>query len=159
MVDRPSDHLLARAALAGDENRRLGRRDLPVQVEDLVHGRALPDQVVEVEFALDLPPEHLGLPGQLAVLEQAGDLGEHVVEHDRLENVVRRARPERLDRALDAAVGRHHERHRLRRHLAQLPEHDEPVGAGHAEVGDDDREVVVVGGGQGRQPSTAVSTA
>ena len=102
-------------------------------------------------MAFDLPAEHLRLPGQLAVLEHAADLGEHVVEHDGLEDVVRRPGAQRLDGALDAPVGRHHEGHGLWRDLAQFAEHGEPVGAGHPKIGDDDREVVRVQGSQGRR--------
>ena len=45
-VDRFGSHLLARAALAGDEDRRLGTRDILDRIVHLQHGRRFADEAV-----------------------------------------------------------------------------------------------------------------
>ena len=49
-VDRPGDQLLAGAALAGDEDRDVGRRDQGDALEQVLHGRRLP--IKRLGFAL-----------------------------------------------------------------------------------------------------------
>ena len=87
----------------------LRRRDLADELEHLAHRRALADEA-RSRRALDLAAQHLRLPGELAVLEDALDLGEQVVEEDGLQDVVGGAGAQRLDRGLDAAVRGHDQR-------------------------------------------------
>src|SRR5437016_4516200 len=82
--DGACHHLLARAALPRDEHRALRRSDLLDELEHLAHGAARADHSLEIVLRLDLATEHLRLPRELPELEQPLDLGEHVVEHDRL---------------------------------------------------------------------------
>ena len=58
-----------------------------------------------------------------------------------------RAVLDRFDRRLDRAVGGHHDNHRFRLALFDLPENGETVHAGHLEIGQDDIERPLARGG------------
>src|SRR5207249_12336978 len=84
VMDRTGDDFLAGAALAREEDRALRRGNFPDELEHLAHSAALADEAFEIILRLHLAAEHLRLPNELAVLEEASDLGEQVVEDDRL---------------------------------------------------------------------------
>src|SRR4029079_850572 len=80
-VDRARELALAGAALAGDEHRRLGRRDLARHAVELLHRGARPDeprQALAVALA-ELAPQVLGLDAEIAPLDRPLDR-----EHERV---------------------------------------------------------------------------
>src|SRR5262249_14212398 len=80
-VDGARDELLARAALARHEDRRLGRRDLLDLVEEALHRRAPPDHLEARELLLgDARELALGLGG----VEDVADTDEHALSRERL---------------------------------------------------------------------------
>ena len=66
---------------------------------------------------MELPPERLVLQQQPAIADQAVDLGQQVLEEDRLHQVVLSPALERGDGVLDRRVGRDHDEQRLRADL------------------------------------------
>ena len=80
MVNRSRQQLLARAAFAGEQDGRTGRRHLADHREHALHRGAAADDVVEVVVAIQLAPQRLVLEKDFLVAEQALDLAEHLVE-------------------------------------------------------------------------------
>ena len=62
-MDRLGDELLAGAALAGDEHRRVGRRDAADQLQDAQHARIAADEVAEVVARVELVAGQRALVG------------------------------------------------------------------------------------------------
>ena len=128
-------------------------RDLADEPQDVAHRLALADDhLLEVVAALELLAQHLAFPGELAVLEEAADLAEHVLEDERLQDVVVRTAAQRFDRGLDRRVRRDEQHERLRSDLAHPAKNRETVGAGHAQIGDDDVVDLVREGAEGLEP-------
>ena len=76
-MDRPGDHLLARAALAADEDGGAAGGDAPHHAEDLLHGRAAADHALQLldRRGILLRPLQQGFDLDLK-LRQRGGLGE-----------------------------------------------------------------------------------
>ena len=98
------DHLLAGAGLAEDQDRRIGRRDLPHDVEHSQQARILADDAVESLGRVDLVAQIFVGEVLLVLLEALLDLGPELVEVDGLLDVVRRALLHGIDRDFSAAV-------------------------------------------------------
>src|SRR5262245_42196001 len=72
-VHRVSDQLLARSALARDENRSIRLRDAIDHFEDLAHRRARADELIETLCLAHRSPEALHFSTQRAVADGALD--------------------------------------------------------------------------------------
>src|SRR5581483_9483937 len=103
-VNRARDKFLAGAALAGDQDRCGGRRDLPDEREDFPHLRRISHKLTEDALIAELPGEQLGFFNQLILLNGAIEkCAQHAGLHRLFEE------PESLqvmhdrDRLLDAA--------------------------------------------------------
>ena len=135
-VDRGRGQLLARAALAGDQHARLGRRHPLDQRADLLHRRALahqrrPAAQLRVQRAV------LG-PG--AVELQRGSHGDqHRLRRQRLLQELEGAQLDGAHRVGELGLAAHHDDRHLAAALAQAGERLEPVGARrHHQVEQDD---------------------
>ncbi len=139
VVDRLGDQLLAGAGLALDEHRALGPRDVPDQLEDLVHPGVLADDVVEAVVLLQLLPEREDLVLQGSLLEGAVDhqsqIGRVV---DRLGEEVVGAEAHRLDDAVDRAEGRRDDDRHEHPAVDHLADQVHAAHAGHPQVGHQD---------------------
>src|SRR5436309_13996968 len=118
VMDRACHDFLADAALTGDENVAVRRRDLADQAEDLAHRLALTDDhLLEVVARLELLAQHLAFPGELTVLEEPADLAEDVFQDQRLQNVVVSSSPQCFNGRLDRGVRGYEQYESLRRNL------------------------------------------
>ena len=130
-VDRARDQLLADAALALDQHRRVGRRRAADRSHDLPQRAAVADHLVpDFDRALQRPV----LVAQLPLIQRVAQADQHPVAGERLLDEIERALLGRLDRRADRAVaGDDDDRQRLV-HRAQPLEHFEAVHAGHLDV-------------------------
>ena len=133
-VEGLGDQLLADAGLAQDQDRGVRAGDLLDRAEDLLHLRALADDVLEagddLGAVVGFDPRE-----EAPVLDRALDLHFHLVEVEGLEHVVVRARLHGIDRRLDRSVGGHDQSDGpFVQHLAALQDL-EPVLFGHLIVG------------------------
>src|SRR5205807_1121087 len=80
-VERLGDDLLPGAALAGDENARVGVGDPVEQLVELPHGRAVADELLEALRLADQPPQALHLLAERAVLHGTGERDGERVAH------------------------------------------------------------------------------
>ena len=140
------DQLLAGAALARDQHDRVGRRDLHDARQHVADRLRAADDVLEVVALLELLGEELNLAVQAPALERLRHLHEQLLLAERLLDVVEGADAHGLDRALDRAVGGHHDDlgHRLR--LFGRAQHVDAVELAHPQIGDHD--VVRAGGAE-----------
>jgi hypothetical protein len=90
-VQRPRDEFLARAALAGDEDRRLGVGDARDELAHLQHRLARAEDVFEALRSLDRLSQAFDLFAQRAVIEGALDRQGELVHVERLRHEVVRA--------------------------------------------------------------------
>jgi hypothetical protein len=143
-VDRPRHELLARAALAEDEDRRGGGRDLAEDVEDRLHLLAAADDAFEavalVEGALELDVREDELP----LLEGLADLGAEDVEVDRLVQVVVGALVHRLQGGLVRGVAGEHDDLGLGGAAADVAHDVQSRHVAHDQVGEDQVEALLV---------------
>ena len=141
VVDGVRHELLAHAALARDEDARLGGGHAPDEVEDLLHAGARADDGARPLLGLDLGLELLVLARELARIE--GPLHEEgeVVEVDRLRQEIEGAVPHGLDRVLDGAVAREDDDGEARVAARDLLEELAARERRHAEVGDDEIDI------------------
>ncbi len=75
-MDRPGDHRLARAALAGDEHGGAGVGHAVDHVEDLQHAVVVADDVLHAEAKIELGLERLVFLDHLALVQ--GPLDGHL---------------------------------------------------------------------------------
>ena len=143
-VNRPRDHFLADAALPGNENRRRSRRDFFYQVGDLLHRLAAPERPFGTEASVDLAPQQLILPGELAVIHQVLHFAQHIFKNKRLEQIILGAETDRFNRGIDGRMRGHQYHQGLRRDVADVPQHGDAVRAGHGEIGEHQVEIVLV---------------
>ena len=137
-MNRARDQLLARPALAGDEDGRPARRRLDDQIEDLLHLRALADDPGEAVIAgLEILLERDVLGYEAPPLDGVAQHDEHFVVLERLGNVVERAALHRRNRVLHRGVRGDHDHRQLFVLLPQLLEHGQSVHARHHHVDDD----------------------
>ena len=128
-VDGARDELLARAALARDQDGARARRDAGDGLVDLDHGRRAADHAAELLARL----RQLGLRLR-PTAEGPADRRAELLDVHRLADVVDRPRGDGQHRRVDRPErGHDHHRH-LRPALAQPPEELEPVELRHADV-------------------------
>ncbi len=135
-MQRVGDQLLAGAALADDEHRRLGRRHQAHLLEEHLHLRRAADDALEPETLVELLVELDDLLLELALLELREDALAELVEVDRLGQVVVGADPHRLDGGLDRAEAGDQDDREVEPALADLVQEAEAVEPRHAQVAD-----------------------
>ena len=146
VVDRARDQLLAGAALARDQHRAVGARDLRHDVEHAAQRAAVADDVLEAVLRAQLALQRAVLGLEATVLDRLLDEPAHHVEValvERLLEVPERARAQRFDRALGAAEARDDDAGQVGVDLVDLPHQLESVQARHAHVGDDEVEAAL----------------
>ncbi len=145
LVDGAGDELLAGAALAGDEDGGVGRRDLPDGLVDALHGgRGADDGLVALDRGDLIGHDDFlahGAGGVEGAAEEVLELG----DVEGLEDVIVGAELHRLDGGLRGAVGGHHDDDLPGGHLADLLEGLEAVLGPHPDVHDDDVDGAVLG--------------
>ena len=136
-VQGARDHLLARAALARDQDGAVGVRHALDHVEHAAQRRARADQVLVVVAPVELALEQAVLGLEAAVLDGLRrEPAQHVVVGglDRLLEEPVGAGPQRLERGLRAAVAGDHDAGQVGLHLADLAHQLEPADARHLDV-------------------------
>ena len=134
-VNGASHELLARAALAGDEHRGVGRPDGLDRGVELLHGRAVADDLGRMHgLCGDDLAQALGFLPRLAMRQGVGDEMRHVVGIERLGDVVVRAVLERGDGRVDRGVAGHDDDQEVGVDLVQAALQLDAVGAAHANV-------------------------
>ena len=103
-MDRAGHQLLAGAALAGDHDRALVGADRLNHRVDVLHRRALADQLAKLLVRPDLAPQLADLLLQASGFEQLLDLDEQRVRVTRFGQIVGRPALHGLDRALNSPV-------------------------------------------------------
>jgi hypothetical protein len=104
VVHGAGDDLLAGAALAGDEDRDVGRGDADDLLVDLAHRRRASPERAEVALGLE---HRLHVAGRRLQRRRLRDAREHslqLLQAHRLDEVVGSAEAKRLDRRLEARV-------------------------------------------------------
>src|SRR3990172_5163273 len=133
-MEHAGHQLLARAALTGDQDRRIVILHLFHHPDDPFHGGAREQEVLGPERLLDLAAEVLVLLPEGFALLAFPEGQQDLVAHERFGDVVVRPQLHRLDGGLHRAEGRHHDdgpRDLPRRHL---PEQIEPAHLRHPDV-------------------------
>jgi hypothetical protein len=135
-VERPRDQLLSGAALPGDEDRHIGLGGLLDELEDLLHLRASPPDLVERFGLVHRHAQHLHLIAQPPMGDGAVDGVDEDLGLERLGDEIIGADPQRGDGGLHAAEGGYHDDRYIRpvggEALAEL----DAVHPGHVKVGD-----------------------
>ncbi len=133
-------HLLARSALARDQDARVDVRGAADHREHVAHRRALADELLEAGAAVRT--------AQLAVvvfhraaIERALHGANHFFGLERLGRVAERTRAHRVHCGVDAAERGHEHDRRVGAQLAQIADQLESRLARHLDVGEDDVEV------------------
>ena len=137
-VQRARHEFFARATLAGDEHRRLVVGDLGDGPEDVLHGLALGQDLLELVLFADLLAQRAILAPQgfaLLCLAQGED---DLVVLERLLHVVVRTGLDRLERVVDIAVRAHHDHRCFVSFGLQRRQQIEPPHLRHAHVGEHD---------------------
>ena len=149
-VDGLGDQLLACAGLALNENGRAGGGEVAQPVDDLVHLRAVADHPLEAKFFVKLTfqlPVGLGQPQALGRLVHHGAKLTHV---ERLGEVIGSALLDRLHGRLDIAVAGDDHDLGAGIGLLGLAKNGQAVHVRHAQIGEDDVEIVLVDPGRPR---------
>ena len=135
-VDRVREELLARSALALEQDRRVGRRDaLRLGAHCADRGRLADDRRNRLRVGLG---EEERLARARAALDRPRDEQPQQVGIDRLGDEVFGAVLHRLDRRLDRAERRHHEHRQRRIQSDGGVQHGQPVGPRKPPVGQDE---------------------
>ena len=137
-VQRARDELLARAALALDQDGRVGIRDLRDEIVDLLHPLRGADDVLKAVLLLDDLAQVADLALVVLVIERALDGELQLVHLERLGDVVVGAHLHRLDADLELLVGGDHDHRRAGDDLLALAQHVQAADFVHAHVGDDE---------------------
>ena len=140
VVDGARGELLARAGLAGDEDRARRGGDGLEQLDEIAHHAAAADEPVDTVALLELRSQVRVLGSQPALLERGVEHVQQRVELERLGDEVGRALLDRVDRVLHRAEAGDDDRDDFRIALERGLEHGAAVDAGQPEVGDDDVE-------------------
>jgi hypothetical protein len=137
-MNRPREETFARSRLAGDEHRRIRRRDALEQREHRVHRRVLRHDLGRRVRARETGLEISVLPRQLVLLPRAADQYIDLGHPIRFGQVVVRAELHRRDRGFDGAVAGDDDDLGRLGFGAQLAQHLEPVHLRHHDVDDGD---------------------
>ncbi len=144
VVDRLRDHVLARAALARDEDgRRLAGGDAADELVELAHGRRLADDRAEPRALARLLAGDLHFVPEGGRLEGLLDAEEELLGLEGLLDVVLGSELDRLDGVLERGVGRHDDRELLGVSLADLAEEPEAVRVREPHVHEDEIPLVL----------------
>ncbi len=136
-VNRPRDELFAGSAFSLDEDRGLGRSGQTDEVEDFAHRLGLADDPPEAVLARKLLFQAPVLFGELPPLGPLLDGEQDFLVLEGLGNVVERALPHRLDRALDRRVGGDDDHDGVRISPADLAQDFQTRAVGEHEVQED----------------------
>ncbi len=150
-VGRARDELLAGAALAFDEDRRVALRDAADRLEDLLHRAAGADERdAGLVAAADLVADPTDRARQLVHLRGAGDERAHLVEVEGLGEVVEGAALHRLDRVRHGVLRRDHDDDEPGDLRSRDPlQHVETAQVRHPDVENGDVDVAAGQGGEG----------
>jgi hypothetical protein len=144
LMDELRDHFLARAALAADEDRRVGPRDLAGELDRLAERGRNPDEgdLVAVAVLLhQLQTKVLCLTRDHHGVRRPTDQHLQVSRRERLRQIVPGAGPERLDAARDARVPGHDDDDGVLEGLQRGLEDLEPGDLRHVQIHQDDVEL------------------
>lgn len=125
----------------------MGRGNLGNRLLQVLNRLAGPDDLVELAWLGQLPPQTLVLEEQLPVLEDPLQLVRQIIEDDRLDQVVECPRLERLDRTFDRGVGGNDEHERVRLDLLQATQQVDAVPVWKLHVADRHLKIVLVSQG------------
>ena len=134
-MDGAGDELLARAALAVDEHRGVGRGDLEDLLPEVLDEGVVADDLVAL---LRLLLEVLAFPAEARLLEGVADADQDPLPVEGLLQEVEGPQLGRLDRRLDGALARDHDDLGDERPLAELGQDLETAPAGHLDVEEDE---------------------
>ncbi len=137
--------------LPADQHRRVALRDLLHDVEHLLKRGARTDDLVEFVDVLLGAAEILELVLQAPHLERFLDLDLHLLDLERLLNVVERADLHRLDGGGHRPERRHQNHGRRRVQRPGGAQHVEAVASAHLEIAQHDIEVAVVSAARWRR--------
>ena len=143
LMQSPGDQFFARPAFAGDQDRAGCACNLFDHVVDAVHRLRLPDD--SVAAALAWVSAHV-LLGKLAGPRCLADDRSELRLIERLGHVVERAQLQRLDRGVDRPVRGDHDHWHVGKTLADGLEHLHPIELRHAQVGDQNIDVMLCHG-------------
>ena len=135
-VQRAREQLLARAALAFDQDRRVvGGRRAVQRLRDLLQPRIFTDDLGRAAPLRELLFEEEVFGRQPPLHQRALDEQQQVIGIDRLGEKIERAFLHRRDGVLDVAERRHHDDGQLGIELLGGAQHAEPVAFGQPEIG------------------------
>jgi hypothetical protein len=158
-VDGGGDQLLAGAALAGDEDRLRGSRHPADGLEHLEHrGAGAHQLLVGLRPRPVVRRQRPHLLDQRLLCQCAADRDEHLVEVERLGDVVEGAQLHRLDGRGAAAQGRDDDDRRLLQPVAVVAQEVHAAAAGHLQVEQGQRQRRVGQGFRRPQPAAASTT-
>jgi hypothetical protein len=142
-VDRLGGEVLAGAGLPRQQHRGRGTgRHLRQQLLHPRHGRRGAHDGVEPEVATLAAAQRHHFTAQRHGLERLLGEQQHLVEVERLVDVVERTELHRLDRVLDGRKRGHQDHRQIRRALFDLPQHRQAVAVRQLEVEKDQIDVV-----------------
>ncbi len=139
-MDGASHELLAGPAFAGDQHVAARGRHLADRFEYPFHHGGFTDNLADVEPSVQLFFQLAVLGLQFEVAHLPLDPGQHLVEVDRLHDVVAGAQLDRFDRHFDRAVRGHHHHAHLRPDRLSVAQDRYPVGPGHLDIEDGQKE-------------------
>ena len=138
-VDGPREELLARAALALDEDGRVAPRGHAGEIEDRVHLRTVAQEIAEAVLALEHLPEEDVLPRQGLLRDDLLREEAQLLRVEGLDQIVERAHLHRGHGRVHRGVGGHDDHHRVGPELPRLLQDPEAVHPRHLEVHEEDR--------------------
>ncbi len=130
-MDGADDEFLARAVLAGDQDRGIADGDLRDELAHGVHRAAVAD---DDATTAGLRLQHAAVGDGFLVRQAVGDRDQQPVAVDRLLHEVVGALPHRRDRGLDVAMARDHDDRHADVRGAEPLQHLEPVETRHLDV-------------------------
>ncbi len=136
VVNRPRDQLLAGAGLALNQHGAVHRRDQLQGLEDLLHRRALADDVVEAVAIAQLRAQFGVLLPQAPLVDAGRQHARQLRQLERLDEEVDGAALDRGDGFLDAAEPGHHDGEDLGVARQRGVEDVHAVGVGQPQVDD-----------------------
>jgi hypothetical protein len=147
-VERLGDELLARAALARDEDRRAGRGRLADRLENPLHLRGAPDELAHAARRVELGPQGAVLGDEAALLERLLDDVDDLLVPEGLRDVMEGSLAHRGDRALDRRVRRHDDDGDLRMARLDVGEDLESRAIREHEIQEQDVDLVLLQAGK-----------
>ena len=137
-MQRSGHQRFAGAALALDENRAVGFRNLGDEAVNLLHARARSNQVLELVAFPKLAPEvNVFAKGRL-IIQGALNTQQQLVNFERLRDVVVGPDFEGLDRGLNRGECRDHYHRSLRKFIPAFAENIKTGNLLHLDVDDDE---------------------